>query len=211
MEKAQLSVQDAVTRVERHIRIPDETTNRPVLIMMTGLPGTGKSHVSKLIQEALPSAIVQSDFVRKLLFRRPRYTAEESDMVYQTCHEVVSRLLNRGIRVIFDATNLIEHKREIIYNIAERTGAKLIIVRTVAPKSVVVRRLEHRGQGTGTSDLSDADITVYERMLAQDEPIRRRYFTVDTSQDLKPIIEKIVREAAPGTLHRNKRIGAGRG
>ena len=195
MAKEQLSIQETVAKVERHLRLPDKTTSKPVLIMMTGLPGTGKSHVSRLIQQALPAVIVQSDFVRKLLFRQPRYTAEESDIVYRTCHEVIARLLKRGISVILDATNLIEQKREIVYHIADRAGAKLIIVRTVAPRSIVLRRLDRRKKGVGFGDISDADVLVYERMLREDEPIRRNYFTVDTSQELTPIIEKIVREA----------------
>lgn len=195
MTKEHLSLEEAVAKVERHLEVPEETTSKPVLILMTGLPGTGKSHVSRMIQQALPAVIVQSDFVRKLLFPRPRYTAEESDTVYRTCHEVVARLLKKGLRVILDATNLIEHKREIVYQIADRAEAKLIIVRTVAPKPVVLQRLDQRKQGFGLDDLSDADAAVYERMQREDEPIRRNYIKVDTSRDPQPIVDKIVREA----------------
>ncbi|MBI2955049.1 MAG: AAA family ATPase [Chloroflexi bacterium] len=195
MARGHLTTQEAVAKVERHLKLPDETTSQPVLILMTGLPGTGKSYVSRLIQRSLPAALVQSDFVRKLLFPQPRYTVDESTMVYRTCHEVIARLLVRGISVIFDATNLIESKREIIYRIADRAGARLVIVRTVTPKSVVLERLGQRGQGIDRDDLSDADATIYERMQHEEEPVRRSYIAVDTSQDLTPAIQKIVREA----------------
>lgn len=193
--KEEQNIQEAVAAVEQHLLVPTETTSRPVLIMLTGLPGTGKSHVSRLIQQALPAALVQSDRVRKILFPQPRYTADESDTVYRTCHAIIAKLLKRGIRVIFDATNLIERKREIVYSIAERAGAKLIIVRTVAPRDVVLQRLALRKQGANVDDFSDADEAVYERMQAEDEPIGRNYFKVDTSRNPQPVVDKIVREA----------------
>lgn len=195
MAREQPSIKEAVATVEPHIKLPDETTSKPVLILMTGLPGTGKSFVSRRIQQNLPSVIVQTDFVRKTLFPRPRYTAEESALVYRTSHAIINSLLRRGYRVIFDATNLVESKREFVCRIAERAGATVIIVRTVAPREVVFERFEQRKQGAEVEDLSDADAAIYERLRAEEQPIRRNHFTVDTSRDVEPIIQKILRLA----------------
>jgi predicted alpha/beta-fold hydrolase len=50
-----------VTRVEEHLANTEETTANPVLVMLTGLPGTGKSHLAHLLAEALPFTIIESD------------------------------------------------------------------------------------------------------------------------------------------------------
>jgi predicted kinase len=195
MTYSQSSLTDAVSAIERRIRLPDETTSRPVLIVMTGLPGTGKSYVSRRIFEAIPSVIVQSDFVRKTLYPRPSYTSDESNFVYQTCHSLILSLLQKGYRVIFDATNLIERNRELLYQIAERARAVVIVVRTWAPRDVIIERFDHRRQGLDVEDLSDADLTIYERMKSEEQKIQRKHIVIDTSKDIEPAIQRIVRSA----------------
>lgn len=193
--KKHLTTSDAVSQVESRLRVPEETTSRPALILISGLPGTGKSYLSRLIALALPVVVVESDFVRKTLFPRPTYTADESAFVYGVCHALIGSLLSRGTRVVFDATNLVESNRQILYRLAEQLGARLIIVRTIAPEQVVRARLERRRISREPGDLSDADELIYERMKPIEEPIRRNHFVVDTSKDVAAKVAKIVREA----------------
>ena len=106
----------------------------------------------------------------------------------------MKRLLGRGISLIFDATNLSEHNREYVYSIAERLGAKLVLVRVEAPPELVYERLKGRELSPGGN--SDADWRVYRRMRPQAQRIRRRHYAVDTSRDITPVIDKIVREVS---------------
>ena len=195
MGKQKLSVLDAAALVEKRLRLPEETTSRPVLILVSGLPGTGKSHFSRLISRALPVAVVETDFVRKTLFRPPTYSAGESAFVYGVCHALIDSFLSKGMRVLFDATNLQESNRELIYRIADRAEARLIIVRTLAPEDVIRSRLERRRASCDPDDLSDADELVYAKMKPKEEPIQRDHFLVDTSKDFTPVVDRIVREA----------------
>jgi predicted kinase len=183
-----------VARVEEHLANTEETTANPVLLMLTGLPGTGKSHLARILAEVLPFAIIESDQVRKILFPQCAYTAEESRWVHRTCHALMEKLLRKGVRVIYDATNLHERHRELVYRLAEGTGVKLIIVKVVAPERVACDRLQIR-HGTPEEDgvSSDADWQVYRRMSHQVDPIGRNYITVDTSEDLRPAVTKLLR------------------
>lgn len=175
--------------------LPEPVIN-PALIVVSGLPGTGKSYFSRKLAERLPSAVVESDALRKVMFPNPTYSAEESHRVFQAGHKLIEELLSQGIRVILDATNLVERHREHLYHIADRLGVKLIIVRVEAPPEVVRQRLEGRAQGADPQDRSGADWEVYHRMKSSAQKIRRNHFVVDTSQDITPVIEKIVREAS---------------
>jgi predicted kinase len=100
--------------------------------------------------------------------------------------------LSRGIPVILDATNLSERNREFLYSIAEKQKAKLILVRVEAPPDVVKERLRSRRYDPQTK--SDADWEVYQRMKSSVDRIRRQHLAVDTSRDITPVIEKIVKE-----------------
>jgi len=191
MEKSQL-VED-VQRLKESLEELPEPVVKPTFIMVSGLPGTGKSYFCRQLVERVPLAILESDSLRKLLFPSPSYSAQESSRLFQACSRLIEELLRRGISLALDATNLEEHHRERFYHIAEQVGANLIIVRIDAPPEVVYQRLEQRAKGMNPGDNSEADWRVYRRMKPAAQRIRRNHFAVDTSKDITPVIDKIVR------------------
>jgi predicted kinase len=174
-----------------HLSIPEAKT---AIVVVSGLPGTGKSSFSRRLASRLPFVILESDALRKTLFPEPTYSAAESARLFQTIHYLIEYMLKKGVPIILDATNLSEHHRERIYSIAERTGARLILVRVEAPPEVVQERLKTRTGSRKTGESSDADWAVYEKLRTTVEKIRRHHYVVDTSRDIEPILEKIVRE-----------------
>lgn len=178
---------------------PDESTSEgflaappPALVAMVGPPGTGKSHLARLITERTPVRVVESDDLRRVLASRPAYTADENRRVFAALYGRVERHLRRGQNVLLDATNIYEWSRQRIYRLAERTGARLLLVRTIAPDEVVERRLGARRAGVDPRDGSEAGWDVYVRMRAEFQEIQRPHVVVDTSQDLSPAVEQIV-------------------
>jgi hypothetical protein len=172
-----------------------EPVAKPAFIIVSGLPGTGKSYFSRKLAERLPSVIVESDALRKRLFPSPTYSGEESHRLFCACHRLIEEFLGGGIPVILDATNLVEHHREPLYRIAQRLQARLILVKVEAPRELVRQRLQGRAEGVNHEDKSDAGWSIYQRMRTRVERISRNYFAVDTSRDITPVIDKVVREA----------------
>jgi len=171
-----------------------EPVVKPAFIAVSGLPGTGKSHFCSKLAERLPFVIVESDALRKALFSPPSYSPQESSRLFRALHLLIERLLKKGISLILDATNLSERYRERLYNIADRLDVKLILVRVEAPPQVVYERLKSRVEGANAQDKSDADWGVYQRMKSTVQKIRRNHYAVDTSRDITPVLDKIVRE-----------------
>ncbi|MBI4286117.1 MAG: ATP-binding protein [Chloroflexi bacterium] len=172
-----------------------EPVARPVFIVVSGLPGTGKSYFSNQLAGRLPLLILESDALRRALFPAPTYSLAESARLFRALHFLIEILLKKGISVILDATNLSEKHREHLYNIAGRLDVKLILVRVIAPPAVVRERLLAREMGLDRATKSEADWQVYEKMRPTAERIGRKHYRVDTSRDITPIIDKIVREA----------------
>jgi len=169
-----------------------EPVAEPTLIVVSGLPGTGKSYFSKRLADRLPFLVLESDALRKTLFSPPSYSPQESTQLFQTIHRLVRDLLNKGIPLILDATNLSERAREQLYSIADQLGVKLVLVRVEAPPEVVYQRL--KGRVRDAENNSDADWEVYRRMRPSAERIRRNHYVVDTSRDITPALDKIVRK-----------------
>jgi predicted kinase len=164
--------------------------SRPAFIVVSGLPGTGKSYFCRRLAERLAYPVLESDALRKELFPTPVYSAAESARLFRAIHGLIEGLLGSGIPVILDATNLSERHREGLYAIAGRTGARQVLVRVVAPPPLVKSRLEARAAAGGS--FSDADWTVYRKLEPTVDRIRRRHFTVDTSRDITPALDEIV-------------------
>lgn len=168
----------------------------PPFVVVSGLPGTGKSYFCTKLAERLPFVILESDALRKTLFSPPSYSPEESAHLFRTLHLLIERLLRKGIPLILDATNLSERDRERLYNIADRLDARLILVRVEAPPQLVYQRLKARKNGGNVGDNSDADWEVYRKMKPSVQKISRRHYVADSSRDITPVLDKVVREAS---------------
>ena len=193
MNKALLA--DDVNLLQWHLPSVPDPLPRAVLVVVSGLPGTGKSYFSRRLAERILIAVVETDVMRRALFPEPDYSADESARLFRACHALIEDMVRRCIPVLLDATNLVETNRERLYNIAHRANAKLILVRVEAPPEVVAHRLGRRDEGAADpEDNSSAGRSVYDRMASSVEPIRRNHLAVDTSRDITPVVEKIVRE-----------------
>lgn len=195
-EMRKMDFDGGVESVYRALSPLQETTATPLLLLLSGLPGTGKSYLARKIAEELPCVIVESDMARKILTGgSPDYTPAESAFIHRVSRRVIDRLLSQGYRVIHDATNLAEWHREQVYRLTTRTHSKLLIVQTIAPEEVVRERLAQRFTNRDPRDLSDADWNVHEQLQTEHEPVRRPHLVVDTSGDIQETVRKILRAA----------------
>ncbi|MEM3382812.1 MAG: adenylyl-sulfate kinase [Nitrososphaerales archaeon] len=78
-------------------------------VWLTGLPGSGKSTVAKVLMDKLKSnkikaQIISSDELRKVITPEPKYTEEEREIVYGAIVYIAKILTKNGVNVIIDAT-----------------------------------------------------------------------------------------------------------
>jgi hypothetical protein len=189
VEDARL-VSDVQLLTESLGQLPEPVV-KPAFIVVSGLPGTGKSYFCRKLAERLQFIILESDALRKALFSSPDYGESESGRLFRAIHLIIERLLKKGVSLIFDATNLSERYRERLYSIADHLDVKLILVRVEAPTEVVQERLKARRENP--ENKSDADWAVYQRMKSSVQKIWRNHYAVDTSRDITPVLDKIVR------------------
>jgi predicted kinase len=152
------------------------------LLMMIGLPGTGKSSIVRVLQTLLPCVLIATDDVRAQIRESPMYTAAEMMLVYEVCYELTERRLQRGQRVVFDGSNYLAARREYLFNLAQRNGAPVAVCAVQAAQDVIQQRLRARLQrGHNANDKSDADWAVYKWMVEAQEPVVGEHLILDTT------------------------------
>ena len=151
----------------------------PLLVLLHGVSGTGKSLLAGMIADSGGFVHLRSDIERKRLFdiaplRGSRasgidiYTPEATEKTYRTLLEAAESALSGNWPVIVDATFLRERQRRPFIELAERMGCRCRMLCLQAPvdtlRERVLKRLE---QG---SDPSEADPAVLETQLRSVEP-----------------------------------------
>ena len=185
-------IEESAAKVAPRLDVPAGVCKRPALVLISGLPGSGKSYFANQLGRRIPAVVIRTDEVRKILFPEPTYKGWESGVVYLTSQRLVRDYLLSGKNVIFDATNLTESGRKQVYRIAAAADARLTIVETVAPESTIRRRLRRRSAGSIDAYKSDATWPVYLEMKRRRQPIKAEHWTVDTSKELGPQLDLIV-------------------
>lgn len=165
------------------------------LLVMVGLPGTGKSLIVENLIKLMPAAVISTDFVRRYMRNNPTYTAAEMMFVYQVCHLVIELRLSRGQRVIFDGTNHAAARRQQLFDIARKQDSPLAVCQVQASEAVIRERLLSRKSGQRRdTDMSDAGWSVYQWMVAAQEPIVHDHLILDTTSNPADLLAKKLAE-----------------
>jgi hypothetical protein len=168
----------------------NSNSERPgvALILLSGLPGTGKTTFARALGERVELAHVESDAIRRGLAAEPTYSARESGMVFARVAAEARQALAEGRHALIDATNLTNRDRRRFVRLASETDARLIAVRLTAPEEVVRERL-----GGPRDGHSQADMAVFEMMRSRPQPFPFPAIVVDTRWDLEPAIAFVLR------------------
>ncbi|MEL7561763.1 ATP-binding protein [Dehalogenimonas sp. 4OHTPN] len=184
-----------VLRLRRAIfKQPPQKVQSPAFIILVGLPGSGKSFFACKLTERIPAVVLESDFLRKSLVRRPVYSRLESYRLFRAIHVVARELLLGKHNVVLDATNLSEESRQPLFSIAAATGAEPIVVYLSTPRETAQARLIDRM--SRRDGYSDADWEVYQKLEASYEPIREPHHEVKNAMDISAVIDRIIAQTS---------------
>lgn len=163
------------------------------VLMMVGLPGSGKSSVVHSLRTLTECIVVSTDAVRQQMSKHPGYTLNAMSLVYEVCYAIIRQRLRRGQRIIFDASNYLAARRQRLCNIAAETSTPVAVCYVQASQEVIEARLRQRTNGVrGQGDISEADWSVYMWMLAKQEPLQREHFLADTTSTPAAILAQAV-------------------
>jgi aminoglycoside phosphotransferase family enzyme/predicted kinase len=169
------------------------------LVMVGGLPGSGKSTIAAELSARTSWPVLGSDTTRKHLagvaaeasmaadYGAGIYTPERSDATYRALLAEAESMLERGQSVIVDASwTDISHRNDAI-SMASAMASDVVPLVCEAPSALTDARLEQRG----AHSISDADRRIAHEMAAHQHPWLDA-ISIDTSVDLDESITAAV-------------------
>ena len=159
----------------------------PVLLVVFGLPGTGKTTFARALAASLGLSHFNTDIIRAELGRKQLYNISDKSFIYARMLERARGELQEGKGVILDGT----FHREIFRNPFTKLGRELGIpvkwIEVTAGEDVVRQRV------SGTRPYSEADFGVYLKIRKEFEPLEVKALRLHSdSGDLPEMIEKTV-------------------
>lgn len=159
---------------------PKQRAETGDIIVVCGLPGVGKSTVSKAIADAVEGEVLRTDVIRQEIVENPVYTAEEKRRVYDELFERARDHLADGRTVVLDGTYRRRTYRDRARELAAELDTGFDLVNVQCDESVVERRIAER-----ENDASEADVEVYRQYRDSFEPFVGDHLSIDNSSDLE--------------------------
>ncbi|MBW1696321.1 MAG: AAA family ATPase [Deltaproteobacteria bacterium] len=178
---------------------------RPTLWVVCGMPASGKSTIAKELGRTLDIGVVESDAVRKALFRiKPHisvdvpfetgiYSRAGSSLTYGKLLIAAQEVLEKGDSIILAATFSRKHQRQEALRLARDMDVNIFFIQCVASDEVLKERLKLREH---KSSLSDARLHHFDEFKRRFEPLTEVpediHVRINTEKPLEDSMETIL-------------------
>lgn len=100
----------------------------PLLILVMGYPGAGKSFFARQFSEQYGIARVSEDRIRYELFAEPNFSQDEAEILSAVTTYMLEQLMQTGSPVICDAHLLKQKQRKMYSELAHKNGYRCLTV-----------------------------------------------------------------------------------
>lgn len=177
-----------------------------MLIVLAGLPGTGKSAIAESVARVLPALVVSVDPIEAALRQAGIEATQPTGLAaYLVAEVVVERALAADLNVLVDAVNAVEPARQQWRALAGRRQVALRIIEVVCSDPLLHRqRLEQRRR-----DLPHLPEPTWQEVVRR----RREYapwsddrLILDTVHALERNVESAIRYLSGHATHHPSRV-----
>ena len=154
-----------------------------VIVVLTGLPGAGKSTLARALASRLADArVLDKDVVRDALFGPCDYTATESQVSVSAMLDAARYHLGRGRTVIFDGMTFARRQYlEAVAALGDEVDVGVAVIVCDVPLDVAISRVTADAGHLAVNRNAD----IVRRVAAEMEEPDGDYLTLDTTAPLQ--------------------------
>ena len=169
------------------VDVPEKSGTNPTLLLMAGLPGTGKTTLALALGRRLGWPVIDKDSLKSPLLTTGISNELAGPASYALLLEIANDLLVRQrLSIILDSPARYRSVLEHALSLTHQAGACLKIIHCVANQELRQKRIRNRvarpSQWTTNADLSDEEV---QQMF---EHLPANILTLDTSHPFEQCI-----------------------
>jgi predicted kinase len=163
-----------------------------MIVLLAGLPGTGKSTLARALVPHLNAAILSKDEIRHAFFapQDVEFSTKQDDFVMQLMLKAAAWLLKKDLtRIVFLDGRTFSRRYQIdeVVQAANRLQQPWRILECVCPEEIARARLESQ---TGEHPAGNRTFDLYLEVKSRFEPITLPKTTIETSQPLRDCVNQ---------------------
>ncbi|MDN3654288.1 AAA family ATPase [Ferruginibacter paludis] len=147
-----------------------------MIIIVCGLPGSGKSFFAAKLAAMLNCGYVNSDAVRQLVVNDKTYAEKEKLSVYDSMLQQMNLYIAQGKNVVLDGTFYKKNIREQFKAAAKNKG-RVVFIEVKATEYLIRERVQKKRPD------SDADFDVYKKIKKEWEPLEEEHLVLQSTND----------------------------
>jgi predicted kinase len=146
-----------------------------MIIVVFGLPGTGKSYFSRHMADEIGAAFLNTDIVREELDLQGEYSEKSKELVYDQLLRLTGEKLSEKKHVIVDGTFHRKHPREKFKAKTAQWSEPLFFIEMRAGDLTVDRRIR------GKRAHSEADFRIYRQLKHKFEELEEPHLILQNN------------------------------
>ena len=150
----------------RILKVPEPVFDKPLMVIMVGIPASGKSTLTKKLADKFPLTVFSEEYMTSFLSPRATFLKKNSAEVFQLAVKTIESLIRKGKASIYDANVKTRQQRNLIRTVVENGGGVYLLISLDCPKETCYQRLQkhnlevNRGESKGF--ILDKDLFEYE-------------------------------------------------
>ena len=145
-----------------------------MIVIVFGLPGSGKSYFASRLANQLAAGYVNSDQERIKLVKNRQYTEEERMLVYNVLFDKAKEAVSKGMNLVIDGTFFRQSLRQ---KYLDKMPESVHFIEVVTKKHIAKKRLSK------IRPFSEADFVVYKMFKKDWEPMEQNHLVLQSTDD----------------------------
>jgi predicted kinase len=173
-----------------------------MIVIMAGLPGTGKSTLARALAQRLPGMVLDKDAIRAALFQPPHveYSLAQDDFCQEIMLQTAGYLLTKDaeLHVLLDGRTFSRrYQRTRVIEFCSQVGAAWATLECICAEQTALGRL---AEAANTHLAANRTPDLYREIRKAWEPIDQPKLVIDTDADLDSCVDKALRYLRGGTV-----------
>jgi len=143
---------EIIDKAKKTIKFGEFKSEKPLAILLMGLPGTGKSYLANYLNKKYSFTVLSGENITHAIFGTIDCTSDQYGEAYGILHYLAINLLKKKYNIIIDGTNLKYEFRKQYYNTFQDTS-KTILIYLYNKDEVLLKRANIRKEDYNNSKM----------------------------------------------------------